>query len=75
MRAYNLFQHKCASRFVCAVAKGSAVPGFMGTAWEYVGSVGGAASLPAGFDPRAAAEGSRFHGFYLFQRSAPEGAA
>jgi hypothetical protein len=70
MRTYNLFQHRRASRFVCAVAAGCAVPGFVATAWEFVGSVSHPGSWPAGFDARAAADGSRFHGFYLFQRSA-----
>jgi hypothetical protein len=68
MRTYNLFRRKGASHLVCAVAEDCAVPTFIDAdGWGFGGKVREPNSRPIGFDPRAAAEGSRFHGFYLFQ--------
>ena len=68
MRTYNLFRRKWACHLVCAVAEDCTVPSFIGAdRWEFVGKVREPDSYPVGFDTRAAAEGSRFQGFYLFQ--------
>jgi hypothetical protein len=68
MRTYNLFRRKWACHLVCAVAEDCTVPTFIDAGgWEFVGNVREPDSRPFGFDPPAAAEGSRFHGFYLFQ--------
>src|SRR4051794_34814579 len=68
MRTYNLFRSKRACHFVCAVAEDWAVPTFIDAGgWEFAGHVREPDRRPIGFDLRAAAESSRFHGFYLFQ--------
>jgi len=50
------------------VAEDCTVPAFIDAhRWEFVGKVREPDTRPVGFDPRAAAESSRFQGFYLFQ--------
>ena len=69
MRTYNLFRREGENHLVCAVPEDCAIPGFIdGPAWEFDTKLTGATPTPTGFDPRAAADGARFHGFYLFQR-------
>jgi hypothetical protein len=68
MRTYNLFRRKWACHLVYAVAEDYIVPSFIDAdGWEFVGNIRERDSRPIGFDPRAAAEATRFHGFYLFQ--------
>jgi hypothetical protein len=68
MRTYNLFRRKRACHLVCAVAEDCTIPTFIDAGgWEFAGQVRDPDRRPIGFDPRAAAEASRFHGFYLFQ--------
>jgi hypothetical protein len=68
MRTYNLFLRKRANHRVCAVAEDCTIPTFIDTGeWEFAGQVRESDRRPIGFDPRAAVEGSRFQGVYLFQ--------
>jgi len=68
MRTYNLFRRKRANHLVCAVAEDCTIPTFIDAGeWEFAGQVRESDRRPIGFDPRAAAEGSRFQGFYLVQ--------
>ena len=67
MRTYNLFRLKSEHNLICAVAADYAVPAFIREAWEFVGAISEPDSWPVGFHPGPAADGARFHGFYLFQ--------
>jgi hypothetical protein len=68
MHAYNLFRRKRKQDFYCAVPEDRAVPAFLhADNWEFDRRVEETAGAPFGFDARAAQEGSRFIGFYLFQ--------
>src|SRR3954466_9697324 len=68
MRTYNLLRRKRACHLVCAVAEDCTIPTFIDAGgWEFAGQVRDPDRRPIGFDPRAAAEASRFQGFYLFQ--------
>lgn len=68
MHAYNLFRRKRKQDFYCAVPEDRAVPTFLqAETWEFDRRVEEPARAPFGFDPKAAREGSRFNGFYLFQ--------
>ena len=68
MGAYNLFRRKRKRDFYCAVPEDRAVPGFLqADIWEFDRRVDDPRAAPAGFDARAAGDGSRFNGFYLFQ--------
>jgi hypothetical protein len=66
MRTYNLFRRRQDGDLICAVAEDDAVPRFIGVSWEFVGSIREPAGCPLGSSVRAA-DGSRFHGFYLFE--------
>jgi hypothetical protein len=65
--AYNLFRHRDKRHLVCAVAEDCPVPWFIaGPAWEYADKISEWRAAPIEFSPRAAAEGMRLNGFYLF---------
>jgi hypothetical protein len=67
MRSYNLFRRKRQS-LICAVPEDCAVPAFLdGRRWEFGGTLH-EGHPPLGFDPKAAAAGVRYNGFYLFER-------
>jgi hypothetical protein len=66
MRTYNLFRRRQEDDLICAVAEDEAVPRFIGAHWEFVGSIREPAGCPLGSSLRAG-DGSRFHGFYLFE--------
>jgi hypothetical protein len=68
MKAYNLFRNRAGSALVCAVPEECSVPGFLTAPdWEFGGRVEPERRVPVGFDPRAAATGVYFNGFYLFE--------
>ena len=67
MRSFNLFRSKDPFGLSCAVPEERSVPGFLnGQNWAFQGKLEDPADAPLGFDPRAAATGVRFNGFYLF---------
>jgi hypothetical protein len=68
MPAYNLFRHRDKQHVICAVPEGLTVPGFLAEkTWEFVCTLAEPAAAPIGFNRRAATEGVRVNGFYLFQ--------
>ena len=68
MRAYNLFRHRDKQHVICAVPEGRAAPGFIAEkTWEFVRKLAEPTAAPTGFDPKAAMDGVRLNGFYLFQ--------
>jgi hypothetical protein len=68
MPAYNLFRHREKQHVICAVPEGLTVPNFIAEkTWEFVRKLAEPAAVPIGFNPRAATEGVRVNGFYLFQ--------
>ena len=68
MHAYNLFRHRGEPQLVCAVSEDCAVPGFIAPkAWGFDRKLTEPVAAPMGFDAKAAADGVRFNGFYLFQ--------
>lgn len=74
MSAYNLFQNTKLEGLVCAVPEERTVPPFVVEPnWRFGGQVR-SQDAPLGFDRKAAMEGVRFNGFYLFasfQKSRP----
>lgn len=65
--AYNLFRRRDGDDLVLAVPQHRAVPAFLtDEAWRFDRPVACAADAPPGFDPRAAVQGSRLQGYYLF---------
>jgi hypothetical protein len=68
MYAYNLFRSTKPDGLVCAVPEERTVPPFVVEPhWKFGGRVQGQGQdAPLGFDRRAAMEGVRFNGFYLF---------
>jgi len=68
MQPYNLFRHRDNQDLVCAVPEDHAVPGFIaGRAWGFDRKLTEPATAPMGFNTRAATNGVRLNGFYLFQ--------
>lgn len=68
MNAYNLFRHKGRNGLLCAVPEERHVPTFLASpVWHYSGRIRPNDGPPLGFDPKAAAAGVRFNGFYLFE--------
>lgn len=68
MLAYNLFRHQDKQHLVCAVPEDCTVPGFITEkGWDFARKLVEPTAAPIGFDARAAAQGVRFNGFYLFQ--------
>ena len=68
MPAYNLFRHRDKQHVICAVPEGHGVPNFIAEkTWEFVRKLAEPAAAPIEFNPRAATEGVRVNGFYLFQ--------
>jgi len=68
MPAYNLFRHREKQHVICAVPEGLTVPNLIAEkTWEFVRKLAEPAAAPIGFNPRAATEGVRVNGFYLFQ--------
>ena len=74
MYAYNLFRSTKPDGLVCAVPEERTVPPFVVEPhWRFGGRIE-TQEAPLGFDSRAAMEGVRFNGFYLFasfQKDAP----
>jgi len=68
MRTYNLFRRRQEGELICAVAEDDAVPGFIDAGWEFAGTITEPAGCPLGSILRAA-DGSRFHGFCLFENA------
>ena len=69
MYSYNLFRSTKPDGLVCAVPEERSVPAFVVEPnWEFGGRLGSqdAPDAPLGFDRKAALEGVRFNGFYLF---------
>jgi hypothetical protein len=67
MYAYNLFRSTEPDGLVCAVPEERSVPSFVVEPhWQFGGRIQGQESTPLGFDGKAAMEGVRFNGFYLF---------
>jgi hypothetical protein len=68
MRAYNLFRHRDKQHVICAVPEDRAAPGFLAEkTWEFVRKLAEPTAAPIGFNPKAAMDGVRLNGFYLFQ--------
>jgi hypothetical protein len=68
MHTYNLFRHRDNQDLVCAVPEDCAVPGFIaGRVWDFDRKLTEPATVPMGFNTRAATNGVRLNGFYLFQ--------
>ena len=68
MRAYNFFRHRDEQHLICAVPEDGAIPGFItDKSWQLAHKVADPAAAPIGFDKRAATQGMRLNGFYLFQ--------
>jgi hypothetical protein len=66
MYSYNLFRSTQPDGLVCAVPEERSVPSFVvGPHWQFGGRIENQ-EAPLGFDRRAAVEGVRFNGFYLF---------
>jgi hypothetical protein len=66
--AYNFFRNRQRPDLLCAVPECEPVPGFLVTeGWSFEYSLRECQATPPGFDERAANEGARFNGFYLFQ--------
>jgi len=66
MYAYNLFRSTKPDGLVCAVPEERTVPPFVVEPhWRFGGRIE-SQEAPLGFDSRAAMEGVRFNGFYLF---------
>ena len=66
MYAYNLFQSTKLDGLVCAVPEERTVPPFVVEPnWRFGGRVQ-TQDAPLGFDRKAAMEGVRVNGFYLF---------
>jgi len=66
MYSYNLFRSTLPDGLVCAVPEQRSVPSFLVEPnWQFGGRTDGA-DAPLGFDRKAAMEGVRFNGFYLF---------
>lgn len=69
MQPFNLFRSRGRNGLFCAVPEERSVPAFVtGQQWTFSGRLDEAADVPLGFDPKAAAAGVRFNGFYLFAR-------
>jgi hypothetical protein len=67
MYAYNLFRSAEPDGLVCAVPEERSVPPFVVEPhWQFGGRIQNHETTPLGFDSKAAAEGVRFNGFYLF---------
>jgi hypothetical protein len=68
---YNLFRNRDREDLCCAVPEDWVVPGFVTSQdWTFAGPVG-AVAQPRGFNSRAAHEGARLNGFYVFQEARP----
>jgi hypothetical protein len=68
---YNLFRNRDREDLCCAVPEDKPVPAFVtDQGWTFAGPVGGQ-KRPRGFDGRAADEGARLNGFYVFQEVRP----
>ena len=68
MHAYNLFRYRDNQDLICAVPEDHAVPRFIaGRTWGFDRKLTEAATAPTGFNTRAATNGVRLNGFYLFQ--------
>jgi hypothetical protein len=66
MYSYNLFRSTKPDGPVCAVPEERSVPSFVVEPhWEFGGRIE-SQEAPLGFDRKAAVEGVRFNGFYLF---------
>ena len=66
MYSYNLFRSTKPDGLVCAVPEERSVPSFVVEPhWQFGGRIEGQ-EAPLGFDRKAAMEGVRFNGFYLF---------
>ena len=66
MYSYNLFRSTLPDGLVCAVPEQRSVPSFVVEPhWQFGGRIDGP-DAPLGFDRKAAMEGVRFNGFYLF---------
>ena len=64
--AYNLFRREHEPDLCCAVPQDHRVPAFISPdQWSYAGTIHGG-SAPLGFRARAAHDGVRLNGFYLF---------
>jgi hypothetical protein len=67
MQPLNLFRSRGPNGLFCAVPEERSVPAFLtGQKWVFRGRLEGGEDAPFGFDPKAAAAGVRFNGFYLF---------
>lgn len=65
--AYNLFRRRGEDDLVLAVPQHRAVPAFLtGESWSFDRAVERTADAPLGFDARAAGQGARLNGYYLF---------
>jgi hypothetical protein len=66
MYSYNLFRSTKPDGLICAVPEERSVPSFVVEPnWQFGGRVENQ-EAPLGFDRKAAMEGVRFNGFYLF---------
>jgi hypothetical protein len=66
MYSYNLFRSTKPDGLVCAVPEERSVPSFVTEPnWQFGGRLE-SQEAPLGFDRKAAVEGVRFNGFYLF---------
>jgi hypothetical protein len=76
MYAYNLFRSTEPDGLVCAVPEERSVPPFVVEPhWQFGGRIQGQETAPPlGFDQKAAMEGVRFNGFYLFASFQKDGA-
>jgi hypothetical protein len=66
--AYNLFRRRQEPDVLCAVPEDRPVPSFINAnGWEFAGKADEPATLPLGFNQKAARVSVRCHGFYLFE--------
>ena len=66
--AYNLFRRRQKPDVLCAVPEDRPVPSFVNAnGWEFVGKADEPATVPLGFNQKAATVSVRNNGYYLFE--------
>ena len=66
--AYNLFRRKQKPDVLCAVPEDRPVPAFINaTGWDFAGKADEPATLPLGFNQKAARVSVGRNGYYLFE--------
>jgi hypothetical protein len=65
---YNLFRNRQRPDLLCAVPECTPVPRFLvNEEWSFENPLRDTQATPPGFNAKAANEGARLNGFYLFQ--------